>query len=70
MAQSKRILPPWCKDVKKAMIDKDLNVTQLSEMAGISRVYASGIINGRTVAPELAEKIGKTIGVPYYETVI
>ncbi len=66
----KRKLSPWCKDVKKKLIDLDMSVTELAEEAGISRPYTSGIINGRTIAPELAVRIGKAIGVPYTENVI
>lgn len=29
----KRILPTWCKEVKKSMIDDDINVTELAERA-------------------------------------
>lgn len=63
----KRKLPPWCKEVKKELIDRDMNVTELAEMAGISRPYTSGIINGRLNAPNLAIKIGETLGIPYTE---
>lgn len=32
----KRILPTWCKEVKKSMIDDDINVTELAERVGFS----------------------------------
>lgn len=35
----KRILPTWCKEVKKSMIDDDINVTELAERVGFSRNY-------------------------------
>lgn len=66
----KRKLSPWCKDVKKKLIDLDMSVTELAEKTGISRPYTSGVVNGRIVAPELAARIGKAIGVPYTENVI
>lgn len=36
----KRILPTWCKEVKKSMIDDDINVTELAERVGFT---AAGI---------------------------
>ena len=39
----KRTLPTWCKEVKKSMIDDDLNVTELAERVGLSRNYVSGV---------------------------
>lgn len=66
---TKRVLSPWCKDVKKMLIDLDMSVTELAEKTGISRPYTSGIINGRLIAPELASRIGDTIGVPYSDNV-
>lgn len=41
----KRTLPTWCKEVKKSMIDDDLNVTELAERVGLSRNYVSGVVN-------------------------
>ena len=51
----KRTLPTWCKEVKKSMIDDDLNVTELAERVGLSRNYVSGVVNGRVYAPEIAK---------------
>ena len=51
----KRILPTWCKEVKKSMIDDDINVTELAERVGFSRNYVSGVVNGRVYAPEIAK---------------
>ena len=65
----KRTLPTWCKEVKKSMIDDDLNVTELAERVGLSRNYVSGVVNGRVYAPEIAKIISKdrNITVPYTE---
>lgn len=57
----KRVLPPWCKEAKKALVDKDMNVSELSEEIGLSRVYVSGVVNGRVFAPEIAARIGKAL---------
>lgn len=68
----KRTLPTWCKEVKKSMIDDDLNVTELAERVGLSRNYVSGVVNGRVYAPEIAKTISKdrNITVPYTENII
>ena len=68
----KRILPTWCKEVKKSMIDDDINVTELAERVGFSRNYVSGVVNGRVYAPEIAKVIGEDrhVTVPYTDTVI
>lgn len=57
----KRVLPPWCKEAKKSLVDKDMNVSELSEEIGLSRVYVSGVVNGRVFAPEIAARIGKAL---------
>lgn len=55
---NKRKLSPWCKDARKAMIDKDMNVKELAASVNISIVYASKITSG-TIVPshELLVKI-------------
>ena len=35
----KRKLSPWCKEVKKALIDRDMTVTELSNEVGMCRNY-------------------------------
>lgn len=59
----RRVLSPWCKDVKKALIDRDMTVTDLAGQSEISRTYVSGVINGRVIAPEIAAKISDVLGI-------
>ena len=64
----KRILPQWNKDIKKALIQRDMSVTELAAGLGISRVYCSQIINNiiqADAAPGMASRIGDYLGVPY-----
>ena len=58
----KRTLPTWCKEVKKSMIDDDINMTELAERVGMCRNYA----------PEIAKKISqdRNITVPYTENIV
>lgn len=48
--RSKRKLSPWCKNAKKAMIDKNMTIKELAEVVNISFVYASKITSG-TIVP-------------------
>ncbi|MCR5810007.1 MAG: helix-turn-helix domain-containing protein [Lachnospiraceae bacterium] len=58
-----RILSPWCKEVKKTLIDRDMTVTDLADRSEISRPYVSGVVNGRVIAPEIAAKISDILGI-------
>ena len=61
----KRKLSPWCKEVKKTLIDRDMSVAELCGEVGMCRNYVTTTINGRTYAPALAEKI-KELGTDAY----
>lgn len=56
-------LPKWCKEAKKAMIDKDLTTTDLAEKTGKSRAWISGIINGRVFSPDAVKEISDILGI-------
>lgn len=57
----KRKLSPWCKEVKKTLIDRDMTVTDLCDQVGMCRNYVSRTINGASYAPALAETISKAL---------
>ncbi|MCD7904728.1 MAG: helix-turn-helix transcriptional regulator [Clostridiales bacterium] len=60
------ILSKWSKEVRKAMIDRDMGLKELCEETGYSKVYLSNIINCRAVGCVIAEeKISKVLGIPY-----
>ena len=54
----KRKLSPWCKEVKKTLIDRDMTVTDLCDQVGMCRNYVSRTINGA-----LAETISKALDI-------
>ena len=58
-----RILSPWCKEVKKTLIDRDMTVTDLADRSELSRPYVSGVVNGRVIAPEIAARISEVLGI-------
>lgn len=59
----KRILPDWCKDAKKAMIDKDMDINDLVEQTGRSRVYISAVLNGRQTAQPIMQEISDILNI-------
>ncbi len=59
----KRILPRWCKDAKIAMIENDMSVNELAERAGISREYASAVINGRIYSQASVRTISDVLNI-------
>lgn len=55
----------WSKDVRKAIIDKDMTIKQLAEHIGYSVATVSSVINGRysnSSYQAIAEKINNVLG--------
>lgn len=57
-------LSPWCKEAKKTMIDRDLEVNDLAVELGMSRPYVSSILNGRVYSPVAVKKISDYLHIP------
>ena len=53
----KRKLSPWCKEVKKAMIDRDMSIADLAAELNLSSAYITRIINGTFIIPETKKRI-------------
>jgi ABC-type molybdate transport system permease subunit len=49
------------KDIKKAMIDQDLSITQIAQIIGKSRSAVSFAINHPTVVPQVRRTVLKTL---------
>lgn len=58
-----RVLSPWCKEAKKAMVDRDMNFADLGNAVGITKEWASAIVNGRAYSETSAEAIGKALNI-------
>lgn len=61
----KRETSQWSKDVRKAVIDKDMTIKQLAECIGYSATTVSTVINGRysnASYQAIAEKINGVLG--------
>lgn len=57
-------LSQWSKDVKKALIDRDMTIRELGEKIGYSNAVVSSVIGGRysnTSYKKIVEKINKTL---------
>ena len=57
-------LSQWSKDVKKALIDRDMTMRELGEKIGYSNAVVSSVIGGRysnTSYKKIVEKINKTL---------
>ncbi len=57
-------MPLWAKEAKKALIDKDMSITDLADALGMNRVYLSSVINGRVLSSQAKEKILSYLGLP------
>lgn len=58
-------LSQWSKDVKKALIDKDMTMNELAEKIGKSQAVISSVIGGRysnSTYKDIVEKINKVLG--------
>lgn len=59
-------LSPWGKAVKKAMIDKDMQIKDLAVATGFSVQHVSSIVNNKRIGCFDAEKkISEAVGVKY-----
>lgn len=58
-----KALSPWCKQVKKTMIDRDMSVNELSKLIGRTREYTSAVINGRAYSEEMVKAISDELNI-------
>lgn len=60
---NKAIYSPWSKEVKKAMIDRDLTNKDIAEKFNYTSRYVSAIINGREYYREAVVNISIYLGI-------
>lgn len=58
-----KVLSPWCKQVKHELIDRDMTISDLAEQVGITRQYASEIVNGRRYSEPAVKAISDFLNV-------
>lgn len=59
-----RVLSPWCKQAKIAMINLDMTVAELAGKIGKSREYTSAVVNGRIYAEPAIKEISDVLNIP------
>ena len=59
----KRVIPPWGKEVKKALIDRDMTVTDLAAKINLSKSHVANVVNGRFDFPEVRQRINSYLGI-------
>jgi len=57
-------LNPWCKKVKKSLIDLNWSVDDLAKAVGFSRTYTSTVINGRLLPNSAVQAISDVLNIP------
>ena len=62
------IYSPWSKQVKKAMIDADLDTNDIANKFNWTRQYVSSIINGRIYQREAVRNISMYLNIPVPES--
>lgn len=56
----------WCKNVKIAMIAKEITTKQLSQAVDYTPQYVSMIVNGNYYSKEAVERISNALGIRSY----
>ena len=46
-----RPLPQWCKNVKIELVRRDMSISDLAKLVGLTKQYTSGIVSG-TITPK------------------
>ena len=58
-----RKLSPWCKSVKKALIDSDMSVDDLARKIERTREYTSAVVNGRIYSEPAIKAISDVLNI-------
>ena len=59
-----RELSPWRKSVKHALIDRDMQIVDLADALGMTRVHVSQVINGKVKSKAAVKKISDYLNIP------
>lgn len=58
-----KVLSPWCKQVRKELIDRDMTVSELAVEIGKSREYTSAIVCGRVYSEPTVKLISDLLNI-------
>ena len=59
-----RPLPQWCKNVKIELIQRDMSISDLAKLTGLTKEYTSGIVNGRNYSETAVKNIRDALNIP------
>lgn len=58
-----RPLPQWCKNVKIELIRRDMSVSDLAKLVGLTKEYTSGIVSGRNYSAAAVKNISDALNI-------
>lgn len=59
-----KMLTPWCKAAKIAMVEQDMTVNILAQKCGFTREWTSAVVNGRAYSDSAVKKISDALNIP------
>lgn len=58
-----RNMPTWCKNAKKAMIDKDISTRELADRVELTREYVTSLVNGKRYSDSAISRISSELNI-------
>lgn len=59
-----RPLPRWCKNVKIELVRRDMSISDLAKLVGLTKQYTSGIVSGRNYSETAVKNISDALNIP------
>ena len=59
-----RPLPLWCKNVKIELVRRDMSISDLAKLVGLTKQYTSGIVSGRNYSEAAIKNISDALNIP------
>lgn len=59
-----RPLPQWCKNVKIELVRRDMSISDLAKLVGLTKQYTSGIVSGRNYSEAAVKNISDALNIP------
>ena len=57
-------LPQWCKNVKIELVRRDMSISDLAKLVGLTKQYTSGIVSGRNYSEAAVKNISDALNIP------
>ena len=59
-----RPLPQWCKNAKIELVRRDMSISDLAKLVGLTKQYTSGIVSGRKYSEAAVKNISDALNIP------